>query len=119
MIRATLEDIRPRFDPQHPADEARVQAILNHLAANDDEWDLPAVIVIDDEGNGYTVLDGHHRLTAAKRAEVPEIPAWIISVADYCGILDRHFGGIAPPRTSDICEHVMCGDVIATEIAKQ
>lgn len=114
-VNATLEDIRPRFDAQHPANQDRVQAIVDYIGDND--WDLPPVIVIEDEGNGYAVLDGHHRLTTAKRLEISTIPAWVLSVADYVRLIEANFDGCSPNRLHDIREYIMCGDVTANDIA--
>lgn len=123
-INATLEDIRPRFDAQHPANKARVQAIIDSLTVGHDEygdpiyreWDLAPVVVIEDEGNGYAVLDGHHRLAAAKQLELTTIPAWVVSVADYCRLIEAEFDGSSPNRLQDVREYIMCGDVTANDI---
>lgn len=131
MITATLEDIRPRYNPQHPFSERRVQAILDHLRITDQDdetsyrdWDLPPVVVIEDESNGaYTVLDGHHRMEAARRlaqqlSDLETIPAWVVTVADYCRLVEEQFDGISPSRICELREHILCGDVTANEVAE-
>lgn len=49
------------------------------------EWpvDMPLILVYEldpeeDDGDGYELLDGHHRLTAAERAGIRKIPALVV-----------------------------------------
>lgn len=113
-VQATLEDIRPYFDPQHPSDRVRVQAIVDYMT--DREWDLAPVVVLEDEGNGHTVLDGHHRLSAARKLELQTIPAWVVSIADYARLIDANFDGQSPNRLADLREYIICGDVDANSV---
>jgi len=104
-ITATRDDIRPTCDPQHLAERDRVAAIVAHVQAHG--WDLPPVLVLEDEGNGYGVLDGHHRLAAARHLARPTIPAYIVTIADYCRLLDAEFDGAAPPRLADLDDYIL------------
>jgi hypothetical protein len=125
-IEATLEDIRPVFDAYHAADESRIQAIIDHLCVGTDnwgdpvyrEWDLPPVVVVQDDGNGHRVLDGHHRLSAAKRLGIESIPAWVVTVADYCQLIDDRFDGDCPSRLADLRDYIACGDVSANDVSE-
>lgn len=120
QINATLDDIRPIYCPQHPADPSRVAEIVARQQDGDivREWDLPPVVVLDNEGNGYTVLDGHHRLEAASQLQERTIPAWVVSIADYCRLIETEFGGEMPHRLCDLREHILCGDVTANEVCE-
>jgi len=70
---------------RHEVDEDRASAMMAHLRETG-YWDLPPVLVVEDQGNGVLVLDGHHRLAVAARwAEDPErtwdldaIPALVV-----------------------------------------
>ncbi len=115
---AQLEDIRPVFAIQHDANSDRVDAIIAAVTKGTDtygdpiiEWDMPPVLVLENDGNGYTLLDGHHRGDAAGQLGIKTIPAWVLSIADYVAIIDAHFDGSMPGRISDLREHVICGDV--------
>ena len=109
MITATLEtDRRVFFNPQHPTNGDQVQAMIDAYHAAGDQWIFGAVLVVESEGNGDTVIDGHHRLTVAKRLEIPGIPTWVISVPDYCRLLEDKFDGSTPNRLMEIWEHVDC-----------
>lgn len=124
-INAYLDQIRPIYDPQHPYCEKRVQAIVDSLYAGDDEygdpiyrdWDFPPVVCLENEGNGHTVLDGHHRFEAAKRLGLETIPAWVVEIADYCRLVDAEFYGDMPTRLMDLRDHIMCGDLTANDVA--
>jgi hypothetical protein len=112
--RPTLEEIRPdRIDAQHPTDPKRVAAIVEHILQVGC-WDLPPVLVLEDEGNGHTILDGHHRCAAAERllrsgCDIPVslIPAHVVSIADYCRVVDEHFGGNTPDRLGELDDYIM------------
>lgn len=103
---AYRDDIRPYCEMQHPVDRSKVAAIIAHVECAG-TWDLPPVLVVEDEGNGATLLDGHHRVEAAKRLGVARIPAWIVSLADYCRILDEQFDGVAPARLADMDDYIL------------
>lgn len=117
-ISATLEDIATFFSPQHATNGDRVAEIVAACTADDGSvaWDMPPVVVVENEGNGATILDGHHRCEAAKQLGLASIPAWVVSVSDYCKLVDIHFDGNSPNRIYDLREHIMCGDVTANEL---
>jgi hypothetical protein len=109
MAVAELCEIRTFFDYQHEIDDAKAQAIADAMRAG---HEMPPILVLEDEGNGYAILDGHHRAEAASRhLELSTIKAWVVSVADYVAILDAHFDGAAPGRLVDLDDHILCGDV--------
>lgn len=127
-INANRDEIRPIADPQHTITESRVQAIVDSLDTGrrdvtfDDpiyrEWDLPPVVVVEDVGNGHLVLDGHHRLEAAKRIEVDTIPAWVVTMEDYNRLIEEEFAGSASPRLHDVREHINVGNGDANSVAE-
>lgn len=114
MATATTGAISLRIATQHPTDVVRVAAIVAHVRATG-AWDMPPVLVIEDEGNGYELLDGHHRSAAARIlsrdpdwcALVATIPAYVLSIADYCAIVEEHFDGSAPSRLVDLDDYIM------------
>lgn len=115
---AQLMDIRPIFDIQHGIGRARVEVVIAAVTKGEDaygdpiiQWDMPPVLVLEDAGNGHTILDGHHRGTAAKKLGIETIPAWVLSIADYVAIIEADFDGSMPNRLSDLREHIICGNV--------
>lgn len=109
MITAELTTISlSRVCIQHPTDVAQYAALEAHYESVEDVWPYPPVLVIEDEGNGCTILDGHHRIALAKEWGVREIPAYVVSVADYCALLDEHFDGSTPNRLSDLDDYIVC-----------
>jgi hypothetical protein len=108
-IEATLTTLNPgRADVQHATDEAQFAAIEAHYESTDDAWPYPPVLVVEDEGNGATILDGHHRVRLAREWGLTDIPAYEISVSDYCALLEEHFDGSTPNRLSDLDAHILC-----------
>lgn len=105
LAHATLQGIRPWVGEQHGLDSDKVHRIVEHVREIG-QWSLPPVLVIESEGNGATVLDGHHRCAAARVLEETRIPAHVITVADYCRVLERHFDGVAPSRLCDLDEYI-------------
>lgn len=110
---AHLDAVSPYCQAQHHTEADKVEAIMESVEARAEEhgwdaaWDLPPILVIESEGNGATLLDGHHRAEAARRLGLPDIPAWVISVDDYCRILEEHFYGCAPARLSDLDDYII------------
>lgn len=98
MIDATYRAIRPTVNPWHEWCDERV-AVIAQAVRDAGQWMLPPVLVIDDQGNGHTPMDGHHRLMAADLlARDPEtahlvetIPAWVIDPDD----VDALLGGLS------------------------
>lgn len=74
-------------------------------------WTLPPVLVLEDDGNGYGVLDGHHRLWAARKLQLSMIPAYIVTTKDYRRLLRRAFDGCAPARLRDLDDYVLINGV--------
>lgn len=109
QVTAELDTISTaRVNIQHPTDAEQYAALEAHYESVDAEWPYAPVLVVEDEGNGYTVLDGHHRIRLAAEWAVSEIPAYVISVADYCALLDEHFDGCTPNRLSDLDGYIIC-----------
>jgi len=111
---ARLAQIRCYFDYQHAIDKSKVSAIVAAIASN---AQMPAILVVQDEGNGYAILDGHHRAEASLRLELPSITAWVVPVADYAALIDAEFGGRTPDRLSDLDDYIVCGDDTYASIA--
>lgn len=113
LAHTVLDDIRPWVTEQHAVDRDKIAALVAYVRDRG-EWTLPPVLVIEDEGNGATVLDGHHRCAAARvlshdpesPVDTSRIPAYVVSVADYCRILEHHFDGSAPARLSDLDKYI-------------
>ena len=78
--------------------------------------EMPAVLVLEDEGNGHAVLDGHHRAEAAHRLGLRTVKAWVVSIADYASIVDEHFDGFAPERMSDLDDYISCDGTIYSQM---
>lgn len=104
LIHAPLDEISPWTAALHSADAAKVAAIVAHVG--DGPWTLPPVLVIESEGNGATVLDGHHRTAAARALGIDRIPAYVVTVADYCRVIERHFAGESPARLGDLDDFI-------------
>lgn len=102
------------IDRIHEIEPARVTAIVEHVQQHG--WDLPAVVVVEDVGNGVTPLDGHHRCAAAEQLGL-EIPAWVVARRDLDALLEEEFGGRMPDRLVDLRECIRCGGVTADEVA--
>jgi|WetSurMetagenome_2_1015567.scaffolds.fasta_scaffold274397_2 hypothetical protein len=104
---ATYEDDIRAIDPQHGIDRAKVAEMREHLRQHG--WTWERVLVVEDEGNGCAVIDGHHRAEAAIR-EGMRVPAWVISSADYAEIIEREFYGYAPGRLCDLDDYISLPD---------
>lgn len=111
---AYLDTVR-MFNAQHPVEADRVAALVLHVIEAG-RWDLPPILVVEDEGNGATILDGHHRAAAmrellgdpeAAHLVVYGIPAYIVTVADYCAILEEYFDGCTPDRLLDLDDYIL------------
>ena len=114
-IRPILTQLRVPviYDRQHEIDYDRVDSLLTYLRESGC-YNLRPVLVLEDEGNGVTVLDGHHRLAAVNQwmdtpdrpYDITTIPVYVICVADYCRLLDSEFGGCAPSRLVDLDDFI-------------
>lgn len=91
------------FEYLHGVDEEKVSKFENIL--QEKGWDLPPLILVESAGNGYTVLDGHHRIEAATRLQWPKpIPALIVDRDEYEQLLEDEFGGEVTSRLRDLDE---------------
>jgi hypothetical protein len=107
-VRATIDQINPeRVAIQHSVDPAILTALEQHYESVEG-WPYQPVLVLEDEGNGHTILDGHHRVQLAREYGVTSIPAWIVSISDYCRVLAAHFDGSTPHRLSDLDPYILC-----------
>ncbi len=105
-ITAYLDDIRPYCGMQHGVEAAKVAAIVAQVEA-EGAWKLPPVLVIENEGNGPTLLDGHHRAEAAKVLELSSIPAYVVPLSELAAVLEEHFDGYMPDRLTDLDDYIL------------
>ena len=98
------DDVSPWVDQQHPVEAERVEAMIEAL---DDGWEMPPVLVVEDEGNGCIVLDGHHRCAAARQLDIRQVAAHVVALSDYCKVLDQHFDGCGPARLGDLDPYIL------------
>ena len=116
---------------QHLTDGERVKSIIAHVIANGGRWNLPPVLVVEDDGNGALYLDGHHRRAAARELiencyDYPgeseptfrDLPAWVVSREDYDRIIETEFGGFEPHRIADIRDYIQCGKVDGNSVCE-
>jgi len=109
MITAELTTIPTgRISIQHPTDAAHYAALEAHYESVEAAWPYAPVLVVEDDGNGLTVLDGHHRVRLAREWDVTQIPAYVVSLADYCALLEAHFDGSTPNRLADLDGYIRC-----------
>lgn len=94
MIDAREDSIRPWCTPYHSTEESKVVAIMDRYNASG-AWDFPRPLIVD-YGNDCLQLDGHHRMEAARRLEVPEIPVYMIDGADFDRLIEERYGGDMP-----------------------
>jgi ParB-like chromosome segregation protein Spo0J len=104
---ATLGTVS-RYERAHGVDRARVEAIVAAIRAG---VGVPPVLAVEDVGNGAVVLDGHHRLAAMSQiaredGTALDAPAYIVTMDDYCALLDAEFGGEMPDRMCDIDRYI-------------
>jgi hypothetical protein len=113
-VNAELEEIKTYFDFQHEVDASKVLDIVEAVGAG---WEMPPILVLENEGNGYVILDGHHRAEAAYRhLGLATVKAWVVSVADFIAIVEQHFDGETPNRMNDLDDYISCDGVIYAEM---
>lgn len=103
---ANLEDIPPYFAILHPVTVKRVAELIA-LVNESGRWDFPPVLVVKDAGDGALILDGHHRMAAARMLGLASIPAWVVRLPDYERILREQFGGVFPDFVSDLDDYIL------------
>lgn len=96
------------IDPVHGVDRA---VVAEYASAMDAGWPagMPPVLVVERDGR-YSTLDGHHRVVAAYMAELPLVPALVISADDYSALIDAEFHGYEPTRSSDLDDYIRLTD---------
>ena len=102
MIRPYLDD-HTGFARSHEVSAVRLQALCEAYA-DDVEVGLP--LVVEDDGNGALVLDGHHRIAAQEARGEGAITCWTVSLEDWEGLLSQHFGGEVPERLCEVDDYV-------------
>ena len=110
---------------QSDIDGQRVDAIVAYVRQVG-KWNLPPVLGLEDLGNGAPILDGYHRVAAARILQeddnldialaVQTIPAWIVSDEDCRAILDAHFDGELGSRLSDLDDYILIKGVTYSEL---
>ena len=115
MIHVALKQIPTSFAHQHQVDEDRVQTIMKVLSRdglNSErvDWCLPPLLVLEDEGHGFTLFDGHHRAAAALRLKLETVPAYIIRISDLYRVVIGHFNGFTPNRISYLDKYIVLPD---------
>ena len=103
IIKAYIDEISTGVDFHHNIDRARVAAIV--LAINDGAV-MPMPLVVESDGNGAMVLDGHHRIAAYQEIGEQRIDAWVISRDDFEQMIHKQFNGDIPSRLSDLDDHI-------------
>ena len=107
---ATLDEIRPSRNQQHPTDPQRVADLVVYMETHHGWGALPPVLAVEESNDGAEILDGHHRLAAAREYGLDRVLAYIVTVADYTRVIDSVFGGYAPPRLSDLDDCIRLPD---------
>jgi hypothetical protein len=114
---ATLAELkRIRLDSvyfRHPIEEERLIAIMSYVLANK-RWDLPPPLVVQQSSRGlryFWVLDGHHRISAAKLCESAvnkqaRIWAFVVSEREYQTLILNKFSGVEPAAIREVREHI-------------
>jgi hypothetical protein len=88
------------FEYLHGVDEDKVANFESVF--KEKGWDLPPLLLAD-YPDFYVVIDGHHRIEAAKRLQWPEpIPALIVEGAEFECLLEDEFGGKIPKPLSKL-----------------
>lgn len=69
-------------DSEKVQDQSQIRRVAEAMGGNPEEiiWDDQPAIIVDTEGN---ILDGHHRVAAARLAGLPQWPAIIVCRADW------------------------------------
>ena len=102
MIRPYLDD-HTGFARSHAVEVSRLQALCEAYAGGV-EVGLP--LVVEDDGNGARILDGHHRIAAQEELWEGAITCWTVSLEDWEGLISRHFGGSVPERLCEVDDYV-------------
>jgi ParB-like chromosome segregation protein Spo0J len=105
-VTASRQSINLFFDTQHPVNPAAVADIIRKLDAGEQ---MDPILVVADVGNGYIILDGHHRAAAYREYGASRIAAWVVGTEDFQALLDAYFGGEIPGRLSDLDDYILVG----------
>ena len=114
-----VDAYRDIIDPHTPCDihhataSVRVGALV--AAMREHGWQGPPVLLAEqpDSETRYYILDGHHRIEAARqhnddptRGEDITVEAWVVAGGDLQRILDADFGGELPTRIADLDPYI-------------
>lgn len=99
---------------RHPIEESRALEIIKYAAKNQ-LWHFPPILVIAGK-QSFRVIDGHHRVSAAKKIkEVIGYPffinAWIVDENEYAVIIQKCFSAREPERIYDVRNYIRCGKI--------
>jgi hypothetical protein len=109
LKRAHVRDISPEACTyQHPLDVA-VVAWMKAEYERVGCWTFPPMLVVERD-NQYLLLDGHHRVAAARQLGLESIPAFVLSAPDYAALLNEHFGGLSPTHLARLYGYVVVDD---------
>jgi len=107
--RAYLRDVSPEACAYHHALDADVVASIKAGYNAAEGWKPPPLLVVERD-NAYVLLDGHHRVAAARELKLESIPAYVLSEADYTSLLNEHFGGQSPPHLAPLYGYITVDD---------
>ena len=105
-INARIEVIKPIIDAAHEVNQSKVDDIKRAMLNGEQ---LPPVVVVENTGNGYYVIDGHHRMQAARDLG-REIEAWVVSRDDFESLIQEKFDGNIPDRLGDLDDYIRVND---------
>lgn len=68
--------------PQNPRIEPREEIVQQLAERMGDGFDFSHSLIVRPIENGYQIISGHHRLLAAERAGLSEVPCWVRTMDD-------------------------------------
>ena len=71
------EEIKTKYQPREGLDEPQIKNIVENY-----DNALYDPLVVNQEGGGYFVISGHHRLEAARRLGIEKVPARVLQVSE-------------------------------------
>lgn len=109
MKRAYLRDIAPEACVyRHEIDADRVASFKAWYEAA--EGSKPPAVLVVERADGFLLLDGHHRVAAARELRLGSIPAYVLSETDYTALLNEHFEGQLPPHLAPLYGYITVDD---------